>query len=89
MAKSRHKFGSAGWGFWLIVFFIALGPCIYGLLQIGDKGVKPLVLVTFGALAAAIVAGLISWMVNALLQLRIAKIDAREVRERRKKRKKR
>ncbi len=77
MSKPKRKFDSVGWGFWLIVFFVALGPCIYGLLQIGDDGVEPIVLVTFGTLAGAVVAGLLSWVVNLLLQARAGRFQRR------------
>lgn len=87
MSKSKRKFESVGWGFWLIVFFVAVGPCIYGLLQIGDQGVEPLVLVTFGTLAAAVVAGLFSWVVNTLLQARAGRSQRRKEHGRGKKQK--
>ena len=88
MAKSGYKLDAVGWGFWVIVFIIVVGPCIYGLLQIGDQGVEPLVLVVFGTLAAAIVAGLFSWLANFLLQARAARMRAAQQHARRKERNK-
>jgi hypothetical protein len=88
MSTTKRKFDSVGWGFWLIVFVVAVGPCIYGLLKIGDEGVEPIVLVTFGTLAAAMVAGLFSWVVNFLLQARVSRARAREGQGHKKKRKK-
>lgn len=64
---------SAGWGFWLISFFATLPLCVWGMSQILYEGVTFWAAAVFGFVGAAAIAGFLSWLVNSLLQARVAR----------------
>ena len=61
---------AAGWLFWVITFLVVLAPCIWGAWQIPYTTKSPWIPIVFGAVGAAVAAGLVSWAVNAVLQWR-------------------
>ena len=76
MAKANQqtstspRWEAAGWGFWSIVFLILLGPSIYLSFQISYEQSSMLVLVIVGFSIAAFIAGIVTFIVNAILQTR-------------------
>ena len=64
------KFDAAGWLFWLVVFFVLVGPCVYGTWQVVYSTVSRTVPIVTGLVLAAVGAGLVSWAVNAVIQHR-------------------
>ena len=86
MAKKSapKRWDAVGWGFWLIVFCIAIGPCLYLAWKITYEGTNSSVRIAIGAVSAAVGAGVVSWLVNTVLQYR----DNRRRKQERKKAKK-
>jgi len=82
---SNSRFDAAGWLFWTVVFALCAGPCMYAAWQIIDPKANRLYPIGTGFVVAAILAGFISWAVNAALQWR----EKRQRIERRKKARKR
>lgn len=71
--KKENELTSVGWAFWAVLAVILIGPCIWVAYQILlDRAPKPLP-VLVGVTAALIGAGVISAVVNSLLQRREAK----------------
>jgi hypothetical protein len=68
--KSLSKLDSVGWGFWGICFIVFLGPCIYVGWILSNDYVESSVRVLIGITGAAMVAGVISWVVNDQLHRR-------------------
>jgi hypothetical protein len=64
------KFDAAGWVFWLIVFVLLAGPCIFGIWKIVYATANRSIPIVTGLIVAAIGAGFISWAVNAVVQRR-------------------
>ena len=67
---SSFKFDAAGWLFWLILFFVFLAPGIFLTRMIVYKSTSWMITAVAGAVFAAVVAGVISWAVNSLIQYR-------------------
>ena len=74
-AKTQRKprFDAAGWLFWAVVFFVLVGPAIYGASRITAKDAMWLVPVAMGVVSAALGAGFVSWAVNGVIQRRVRK----------------
>ena len=68
--ESRWKFDAAGWVFWLIMFILLAGPCIFGAWKIVYSTASRTVPIVTGLVLAAVGAGTVSWTVNAILQRR-------------------
>jgi hypothetical protein len=64
---SKSRLDAAGWLFWIVVFLILIGPCIYGAWQIIDPDKNRLYPIGTGVVLAAIASGFVSWAVNAVL----------------------
>jgi len=60
---------AVGWGFWLVVFFLSLAPCIYVIRINTYESEGWLTPVLLGSVMAAIGAGVLSVIANSLLQL--------------------
>ena len=71
-AEEKKGIEAAGWGFWMICFVILFGPCTYlgYIYSYNDRkgGLLPWVI---GLALAALGAGLLSLMVNFIIQKRI------------------
>jgi hypothetical protein len=68
--KKEWEFDAAGWAFWVILFLVLIGPCIYLGKIVCYDDTSPTVWVGFGIVFSAIGAGLISWAVNSVVQRR-------------------
>ncbi|HEO72245.1 MAG TPA: hypothetical protein ENN80_13370 [Candidatus Hydrogenedentes bacterium] len=73
MASNRAAEFVAGWLFWTILCVLLAGPCIYGVWRITEDDSYVLLRVGVGIVAAAIVAGMIAWAVNSVVQWRYRK----------------
>lgn len=62
-----------GWKFWFVVFVLIAVPGIYASFQLVTDRAVFLVPIAMGGVTAAIVAGVVSWVVNAVLQYRAKK----------------
>lgn len=71
---SSPRWEAAGWGFWSIVFLILLGPSIYVSFQISYEQSSMLVIVVVGMSIAAFIAGIVTFIVNMILQSRAERI---------------
>lgn len=57
-----------GWGFWLIAFAVLAGPCVYAFYLIAYEDRRGTLLPwVLGGSAAALIAGVLSSLVNTLL----------------------
>lgn len=71
MAKQERKpLDSVGWLFWFIVFLIASIPSVYFAFQIVDEEQAPPIPVGIGVILAGFIAGIVAWVVNAVLHAR-------------------
>ena len=68
------RWEAAGWGFWSIIFLITLGPSIYLAFRISYEQTSMLVTVVVGFSIAAFIAGVVTFIVNAVLQSRAERI---------------
>lgn len=84
--KRSFEFDAAGWGFWVIVFFVLVGPAIYGSWHVVTERASRGIPVGMGLVGAALGAGLVSWAVNAVLQFKRKKEKLAERRKSKKKR---
>lgn len=67
-ADSPSEPSYVGWGFWLIVFFVLAGPCVYAFYLIAyDDRRNTLLPWVLGASSAALIAGVLSSLVNSIL----------------------
>jgi len=64
------KFDAAGWVFWLVVFVLLAGPCVFGTWKIVYSTASRTIPIVTGLVVAAVGAGFISWAVNAVVQRR-------------------
>lgn len=64
------RFETAGWIFFFIVFLLLAVPFIWGAFRVVYESTHPIAVVATGATAAAIVAGVITAVVNWALQRR-------------------
>lgn len=71
--KGWLDFDAAGWPFWIVVFLIAVGPCLYGSWHLVYDEVSRVLPVSMGLIFAALIAGFLSWAVNTVLQKRVKK----------------
>ena len=78
MSKRMRPPESLGWIFWLICFVVLMGPCVYLALGASYEGVNPSGPIMLGLLAASMLAGLVSWIANGLLQLRARRTRAKQ-----------
>jgi len=62
------KIDAAGWVFWLIVFIVLAGPCVYGAWHVVYPDTPRPVPVVTGMVLAAVGAGVVSWAVNSVIQ---------------------
>jgi hypothetical protein len=67
---SKSRLDAVGWLFWIAVFLVLIGPCIYGSWQITYPDKSRLYPIGTGAGLAAIASGFVSWAINAVLQRR-------------------
>lgn len=78
MAKASQqtsiRWEAAGWGFWSLLFLIMLGPAIYFTFQISYEQTSAFVAVIVGFSIAAFIAGVVTFVVNAILQSRAERI---------------
>jgi len=66
--KASFEFDAAGWLFWTVLLAVFLGPCLWGVWQITYEDTSALVRIGMGGVSAAVGAGFVSWVVNAVLQ---------------------
>jgi len=71
--KGWLDFDAAGWLFWTVVFLLALGPCLYGSWHLVYDDASRWIPLSMGFVFAALIAGFLSWAVNAVLQRRVKK----------------
>lgn len=64
---------SVGWVFYCIVFGVVLAPAIILAWQISYERATRMLPIGLGIAIAAIVAGMITWLVNSVLQWRAEK----------------
>lgn len=68
----------AGWGFWIVSFVAALGPCLFIGSRVVRESAPRLAPISFGVIAAAFGAGLVSWAANSVVQRRAERIRRRK-----------
>lgn len=71
--KNAERFEAAGWTFWLVVFGLLAGPCVYLAWTVTEEEALAPLRVGAGAVLAALGAGVVSWAVNSVLQRRARK----------------
>jgi len=71
--KNAERFEAAGWRFWLVVFVLLAGPCVYLAWTVTEDDTFAPMRVSAGAVLAALGAGVVSWAVNSVLQRRARK----------------
>ena len=76
--KSTQKIEGAGWLCWSITFVVLLFPCCYYSWIYTDVSVARFVPIGFGAAVAGFVAGLFTWVVNAIIQNRVERRKRQE-----------
>ena len=84
---SKQPIESVGWVFWLVIFFVAIAPSIYLCWRVTYEGTTLWAPAIFGVLAAALIAGVFSWIVNSILQRRVEQRRKTERRQTKKKKK--
>ena len=70
MANTSNDLDYVGWKFWFVIFVLIAVPGVYFSFQLVTERTTFFVPVAMGGIAAAIVAGVLSWAVNAVLQSR-------------------
>lgn len=71
-AEEKKRIEAAGWGFWVICFVILFGPCTYlGYVYSIDLRKGGMLPWAIGLALAAVGAGLLSLVVNFIIQKRI------------------
>ena len=80
--KRKKPLEVAGWGSYLIVLGVLIGPCIYLMYTLQNELANPAAFLLIGPLFAAITAGVVTWILNGILQLR-ARRHAARVKEKR------
>lgn len=89
MAKNTSMhLESVGWKFWTLTFGVLLGPSVYLGWKIRYEDVSTLVPILVGFIMAALGAGVLSWIVNSVLQSRHERLRIAERKQRKKKKKK-
>lgn len=83
------RFESAGWGFFLVSWIVFAVPCIYIMYQNAYNDTSPMVYLGFGIFLAGGLAGVLTWIVNSILQARAERFYERERRKAKKKKRKR
>jgi hypothetical protein len=66
--KPALRLDAAGWGFWLVMFCLLIGPLAYGGWKLGMVEQNALQYGLLVFVAAAIGAGVIAWLTNLALQ---------------------
>ena len=66
--EKRFKLEAAGWGVWGVLALILVGPMIYYASTLVQKDTPGTVPVGIGVIFAAVVAALVTWIVNSVLQ---------------------
>lgn len=74
----------AGWEFWIFSFVAALGPCLFFGLRVTRESAPRLAPISFGLIAAALGAGVLSWAANSVIQRRAERNRKREKKQNRK-----
>ena len=75
--STESRWESVGWGFFGIMLVLFLGPCIYLVLSMTYDTLHIGTRVGTGVFLAFFAAGMVSWMVNSLLQYRSARVHAK------------
>ncbi len=68
------RFDAAGWPFWTVLFLVFVAPCIYGVSLITFEGVGWYIPGIAGVVCASVLASLVAWGVNSILQSRQKKL---------------
>ena len=68
--EKKELFDAAGWGFWGILFVLFLAPSVYGVWHIIYRVQRGPVAIAAGVVLAALLAGIVSWAVNMVIQRR-------------------
>ena len=71
--RKKRKWDSVSWGFYLICYIVVVAPVVYIIWQFKSPIAAPGQTFAVGLFLALIVAGVITWGVNAILQYRAAK----------------
>ena len=66
--KSLKDIEEVGWIFWIVVFALLVAPCIYLAYSLTYDTASQVTRVGFGLFMAAMGSGLVSWIVNEILQ---------------------
>ena len=66
--KSLKNIEEVGWIFWVVVFALLVAPGIYLAYSLTYDTASTIVRVGFGLFMAAMGSGLVSWLVNEVLQ---------------------
>jgi TRAP-type C4-dicarboxylate transport system permease small subunit len=75
--KRRKPLEAAGWGTYLIVFCVILGPSIGLMYVLQNELASPAAFLPIGVFFAALTAGVVTWILNGILQLRARRNAAR------------
>ena len=71
--EKKFKFDAAGWGFWGIMFALFLAPSIYVVWNFTFRVQRSEIAIGAGVVLAALAAGIVSWVVNTILQRNLKK----------------
>jgi len=71
--KKESRFDAAGWLFWFITFGVLLIPSIWLLWNRRPEDSSWLYPLGMGTVIAAIGAGFVTWIINAVMQWRLKK----------------
>lgn len=71
----RPRWESAGWGVFLGLFALLAVPCLYAAHQLRAPDSPPLAAYLGGVIVAALAAGIVTVIVNSILQSRAARFD--------------
>ena len=79
MGKERaFRLEAAGWGFWFITTLVLAGPCIYASFQVTQAQLSREIPVAIGLIGAALLAAVVTFLANTLIQQGHARRKAAE-----------
>ncbi len=67
----KKRLEELGWNFWILVFFVTVGPCVYYSKSLSYSEVPFIIWSMQGALIAGIITSVFVWIANAVLQRRL------------------
>lgn len=87
--KKEALIDSAGWGFFLVLFVLLLGPGLYMSYSLKYTDTNAMVWIGIGTLGTATVAAILTTIANTIIQARLERKRAADRQAERKKNKKR